>query len=71
MAETHSSNNDQDTCDARIAAVLNYRYGDGFVYLPKRHSKNLYLLARQVGYIDSDGYLTRKGRALLARFEYI
>ena len=68
---TDTSNTNQDASDARIAAVLHYRYGDGFVYLPKRRSKDLYLMARKIGYIDSDGYLTRKGRALLARFEYI
>lgn len=71
MAETHLSKTEQDTYDSRIAAVLHYRYGDGFVYLPKRHAKDLYLMARKMGYIDSDGYLTRKGRALLARFQYI
>lgn len=71
MAETYSSIIERDTRDSRIAAVLHYRYGDGFVYLPKRQAKDLYLLAREIGYIDGEGYLTRKGRALLARFEYI
>ena len=71
MAVTHQSITDQETRDARIAAVLHYRYGDGFVYLPKNRSMDLYLLARQIGYIDGQGYLTGKGRALLARFQYI
>ena len=71
MAETQQTNTDQQTQDAQIAAVLHYRYGDGLVYLPKNRFMDLYLQARNIGYIDGEGYLTRKGRALLARFQYI
>jgi len=62
---------EQHTRDAQIAAILHYRYGDGLVYLPKSNSKDLYVLARKIGYIDGEGYLTRKGKALLARYQYM
>ncbi|MEJ2094067.1 MAG: hypothetical protein P8X93_02510 [Gammaproteobacteria bacterium] len=53
-----------------IAAVLQYRYGDGLVYLPKDRPQDVLKVASQQGFIDSEGYLTRKGRALLARYSY-
>lgn len=71
MAESQRINVDLEALDAQIAAVLHYRYGDGLVYLPKNRFMKLYLQAREIGYIDGEGYLTRKGRALLARFQYI
>ncbi len=54
--------------ESQIAAVLEYRYGDGLVYLPRNQPKTLYTLARKNGFIDAEGYLTRKGRVLLARY---
>jgi len=51
--------------------LLQYRYGDGLVYLPRQRSTDLYNLAREQGYIDPGGYLTRKGRALIARYHYL
>jgi hypothetical protein len=60
-----------DIPESQIAALLQYRYGDGLVYLPRqRHTDALYSQARQQGYIDPEGYLTRKGRALIARYQY-
>lgn len=56
--------------EARIAQVLEHRYGDGLVYLPKEWPGQLLSLARQFGFIDAEGYLTRKGRALLARYHF-
>ena len=57
--------------ESQIAALLQYRYGDGLVYLPRHRSTILYNQARQQGYIDAGGYLTRKGRALIARYQYL
>lgn len=56
------------TAEAQIAAILEHRFGDGLVCVPRKHPENLLALARQSGFIDNDGYLTRKGRALLARY---
>lgn len=54
--------------EGEIAAVLESRFGDGLVYLPKNRPSYFFLLAKMEGFIDADGYLTRKGRALLARY---
>lgn len=60
-----------DIPESQIAALLQYRYGDGLVYLPRHRSSALYDQARLQGYIDAEGYLTRKGRALIARYQYV
>ena len=60
-----------DSSEPQIAALLEYRYGDGMVYLPSNGPKALYSLATQRGFIDAEGYLTRKGRALLARYHFL
>lgn len=51
----------------QIASILEYRFGDGLVYLPQNKPNHLYSLAKKLGFIDVEGYLTRKGRSLLAR----
>jgi len=58
-----------EAAESQIATILQYRYGDGLVYLPRNQSKSLYIRARQLGFIDAEGYLTRKGRTLVARFQ--
>lgn len=60
-----------ETAESQIAALLECRYGDGLVYLPSNGPKALYSLAIQLGFIDAEGYLTRKGRGLLARYHYV
>lgn len=60
-----------EVAESQIAALLEYRYGDGLVYLPSNGPKALYGLATQRGFIDAEGYLTRKGRVLLARYHYL
>lgn len=62
-----ASNLDQKT-ESDIAKVLEYRYGDGLVYLPKHQPENLFKLAASKGFVDQEGYLTRKGRSLLAKY---
>lgn len=54
--------------EREIASVLEWRFGDGLVYLPKNKPNHLYSIAKKSGFIDADGYLTRKGRILLARY---
>jgi hypothetical protein len=54
--------------ESQIAAMLECRYGDGMVYLPRGTPRNILHAAMEHGFVDADGYLTRKGRALLARY---
>lgn len=49
-----------------LAQLLTQRYGDGAVYLSRHQSPRLLEAARAAGLISPDGYLTRKGRQLLA-----
>ena len=57
--------------ESQIATILEYRYGDGLVYLPRHKPSSLYTEAKSKGFIDADGYVTRKGRALIARYKYL
>lgn len=70
MQSLNSSSNVQNL-EARIAQVLEHRYGDGLVYLPREWPEQLLSLAKQFGFVDDEGYLTRKGRTLLARYQFI
>ncbi len=70
QTETQAKNS-QEFPESQIAALLEDRFGDGLVYLPKNRSQALYSQARQRGFIDEKGYLTRKGRALIARYHYM
>ena len=56
--------------ESDIAKVLQYRYGDGLVYLPTNQPDSLLRMAKSRGYVDQEGYLTRKGRYLLAKYQY-
>lgn len=60
---------DPEVSEAQIADLLQYHYGDGMVYLPKYRFHSLYAIAKRDGFIDGEGYLTRKGRTLLARYQ--
>jgi hypothetical protein len=55
--------------ESQVANLLQHRFGDGLVYLPKNQPHTLYQLAVSGGYVDQEGYLTRKGRVLLARHQ--
>jgi len=57
--------------ESQIATILEYRYGDGLVYLPRHKPSSLYSEAKSKGFIDAEGYVTRKGRALIARYKYL
>ena len=56
--------------ESQIAAMLECRYGDGMVYLPRGAPGGILHAAMQHGFVDAEGYLTRKGRALLARYHF-
>ena len=56
--------------EADIAKVLQFRYGDGMVYLPSNQPESLLRMAKKMGFIDLEGYLTRKGRYLLAKYQF-
>jgi hypothetical protein len=57
--------------ESDIAEVLQYRYGDGLVYMAKKQSESIYKQAANQGFVDQEGYLTRKGRNLLAKYHYL
>ena len=58
----------QTVPEDQIAAVLDHQFGRGLAHLPRKRSSQLMALARKYGFVDAEGYLTRKGRALLARY---
>ena len=57
--------------ESQIAMILQYRYGDGLVYLPKHKPNSLYPEAKMRSFIDAEGYVTRKGRALIAHYKFL
>ena len=57
--------------EPEIAKILEHRYGDGLVYLSRQQPESLLKLAKNRGFIDQEGYLTRKGRSLLAKYHFI
>lgn len=52
--------------ESAIAQLLNHRYGDGRVYIPRDQPAQLLHKAIAAGFVSEEGYVTRKGRALLA-----
>lgn len=62
---------EQQEPESQIAMILEYRYGDGLVYLPRHKPSSFYSEAKSRGFIDDEGYVTRKGRALIARYRYL
>ena len=61
----HISNSDQS--DSAIVQLLGHRYGDGLVYLRDRSERTTFDKAVSLGLVSREGYLTPKGRSLLAR----
>jgi hypothetical protein len=53
--------------ESAIAKLLDHRYGDGIVYEPRHRARGLLQAAIAGGFVSEEGYMTRKGRALLAR----
>lgn len=57
-----------DPFESAIAKLLDHRYGDGIVYEPRDHTRRGLLQAAIAGgFVSEEGFVTRKGRALLAR----
>ncbi len=56
--------------DQAIARLISRRYGDGGVYVPRQQSRRGSLAeAIAKGFVSEEGFLTSKGRRLLARFD--
>lgn len=53
--------------EREIADLLASRYGDGGVYVPRNGATSRFFDAMADGFISEDGFVTRKGRALIAR----
>lgn len=53
--------------ESAIAELLDHRYGDGIVYEPRHLRRGLLQAAIAGGFVSEKGFMTRKGRALLAR----
>ncbi len=54
--------------EASIAAELAHRFGATPALRSRKNPASLLQEARENGFLDAEGYLTRKGRALLARY---
>ncbi len=54
--------------EQQIAAVLENRFGNGCLYAPRQLTVKILDKASEMGFIDERGLLTRKGRALIARY---
>ncbi|MCB1748800.1 MAG: hypothetical protein H6977_15690 [Gammaproteobacteria bacterium] len=58
----------QSDQERAIARVIACHYGDGGVYLPRQSGRRETLrVAVASGFVDTQGFLTPKGRRLLAR----
>lgn len=56
--------------ESEIAALLQCRFGDGMAYLPRQWQSRLLEIATRFGFVDTEGYLTRRGRKLMARHHF-
>lgn len=54
--------------DRGIVMLLGHRYGDGLVYLRSASEQPLFHEAVKLGLVSSEGYVTPRGLALLARY---
>lgn len=56
--------------ETQIAAALRCQFADGKDCLPRNVIARLLERAVTSGFVDQDGFLTRRGRLLLARYHY-
>ncbi|MFK8066639.1 MAG: hypothetical protein AB8D52_00165 [Gammaproteobacteria bacterium] len=50
-----------------MAEMLKNHYGDGAVYLLDGASPEVLVMAKAIGYVNEEGYLTRTGRKLVTQ----
>jgi hypothetical protein len=62
--DTTTDHSDLESC---MAELLGRRFGDGTLYLAPDSRGDLINIAIELGFLSADGYLTRKGRALVTR----
>lgn len=65
---THPHHQMSSLNTTELVRVLACRYGDGTVYLPKGIPRTLFLTCQQLGLISAEGFITRAGRELVARY---
>ena len=68
MVTVNKEKNNAEVSESEIAAILEHRYGDGTARFPRKQLSQLLATAKKYGFIDAGDYLTRKGRALIARY---
>lgn len=69
VARTQSGSDCKTLQEHHIAAVLEHRFGNGSMYVPRNLTGRILDKANEMGLIDDNGLLTRKGRALMARYK--
>ena len=58
-----------EATESQIATILQYRYGDGMVYLPGHKPKALFSVAMERGFIDSEGAFSGSGSFTISTSE--
>ncbi len=67
---TDAPGNPSEIEEKQIAALLQCRFGDGLAYLPPEWQSRLLEIAVRSGFMDAEGYLTRRGLTLMARHHF-
>jgi hypothetical protein len=71
MSAMQDKTGEPDATELKIALILRYRHSDNMVNTPEYKPNSLISEAIDRGFIDVEGFLTRKGRALIARYGYL
>ena len=71
MGSLHSTAEPLSVTEQQIALALRYKHGEQTVNIPSKKPDSLISAAIARGFIDTEGYITRKGRALIARYSFI
>ena len=71
MASIHRTTEPLSVTEQQIALALRYKHGEQTAMLPSQRPDTLLSAAIDRGFIDTEGYITRKGRALIARYSFI
>ena len=59
-----------DITENEFARLLSKRYGDGYVYITSDSDLGLIIKAVEKGLVTGQRYITRKGRMLLAKYNF-